>query len=81
MKNGKKINTSLKAGQVFETHADPHAHFISSKQLAVSGKVLCRCSPISCGCLEHNHDVNSTSRKGRKPSDPSMFYLFGPKKT
>lgn len=38
VKNDKKINTSLKAGHMFATHADPHAHFISGQQSSVSGK-------------------------------------------
>lgn len=76
--NDKKINTSLKAGHMYESHAELHAHFISGKQSAVSGKLLS--ADVLPSHVEHNHDnhdVNSTSRKGRKPSDPAMFCLFG----
>lgn len=58
VKNDKDINTSLKAGHMFESHADPHAHFISGKQSAVSGKVLSAdVLPSHVGCVELNHHV------------------------
>lgn len=71
--NDKKINTSLKAGHVFETHADRHAHFISGKQWSGSGKVL-------FAEVLPSHEVHSTSRKGRKTSYAQCFAILALKK-
>lgn len=71
VKNDKKINTSFKVGHMFETHAGPHAHFISGKQSAVSGK-----APSPDGRPSHDHDLKSTSRRARKKTIGSCNVLL-----